>query len=138
MRKKAIVANLRHYLGTSLQEPTNVTKNLQKAVPQFSRLVADFPRRGPGFEPRSDHVVSVADKVAPGLVFSVYFGFPCQFSFHRLLHTHHLSSEAGTIGQLVADVPSGLSLTPPLRTSVGFPAEIPNGHFQIQVKTLPL
>jgi hypothetical protein len=26
-------------------------------------------------------------------------GFPCQFSFHRLLHTHHLSSGAGTIGQ---------------------------------------
>jgi hypothetical protein len=22
-------------------------------------------------------------------VFSDYFGFPCQFSFHRLLHTHH-------------------------------------------------
>jgi hypothetical protein len=39
--------------------------------------------------------------------------FPCQFSFHRLFHTHHLSSRAGTIGQLVADVPSGLSLTPP-------------------------
>jgi hypothetical protein len=39
--------------------------------------------------------------------------FPCQFSFHRLLHIkHHLSSGAGTIGQLVADVPSGLSLTP--------------------------
>jgi alpha-glucuronidase len=33
--------------------------------------------------------------------------------FHRLLHTHHLSSGAGTIGQLVTDVPSGLSLTPP-------------------------
>jgi hypothetical protein len=33
-------------------------------------------------------------------------------SYLRLLHIHHLSSEAGTIGQLVADVPSGLSLTP--------------------------
>jgi hypothetical protein len=47
--------------------------------------------------------------VALGQVFSQYFGFPCQFSFHRLLHTHHLSSGAGTVGQLVADVPSGLS-----------------------------
>jgi hypothetical protein len=46
-----------------------------------------------------------------GQVFSEYFGFPCQFSFHRLLHIHHLSSRAGTIGQLVADVASGLSLT---------------------------
>jgi hypothetical protein len=55
----------------------------------------------------------VVDKVALGQVFSDYFGFLCQFSFHRLFHTHHhLSSGAGTIGQLVADVPSGLSLTP--------------------------
>jgi hypothetical protein len=53
----------------------------------------------------------VVDKVALGQVFSEYFGFPCQFSFHRLLHTHHLSSGAGTIGQLVADIPSRLSLT---------------------------
>jgi hypothetical protein len=55
----------------------------------------------------------VVDKVTLGLVFSEYFGFPCQFSFHRLLHTHYRSSGAGTIGQLVAGVPSGLSLTPP-------------------------
>jgi hypothetical protein len=60
----------------------------------------------------------VVDKVALGQVFSEYFGFPCQFSFHRLLHTHRLSSEAGTIGQILADVPSGLkiSLTPPQET----------------------
>jgi hypothetical protein len=52
--------------------------------------------------------------VAPGQVFSKYFGFPCQFTFHRLFYTHHhLLSGAGTIDQLVADVPSGLSLTPP-------------------------
>jgi hypothetical protein len=38
--------------------------------------------------------------VALGQDFSEYFGFPCQFSFHRLLHNHHhLSSGAGTIGQ---------------------------------------
>jgi hypothetical protein len=24
-----------------------------------------------------------------GLVFSEYFGFPCPFSFHRMLHIHH-------------------------------------------------
>jgi hypothetical protein len=53
------------------------------------------------------------DKAALGQVFSEYFGFPCQ-SFHRLLHTHHHpSSGAGTIGQIVADVPNGLSLTHP-------------------------
>jgi hypothetical protein len=30
---------------------------------------------------------------------------PCPFLFHRLRHIHQLSSGAGTIGQLVADVP---------------------------------
>jgi hypothetical protein len=50
------------------------------------------------------------DKVAVGQGFSEYFGFPCQFSFHQLLRTH-LSSGAGTTGQMVADIPSGLSLT---------------------------
>jgi hypothetical protein len=54
----------------------------------------------------------VVDKVALWQVFSEFFGFPCRFSFHQLLHIHHhhLSSGAGTIGQFMADVPSGLSL----------------------------
>jgi hypothetical protein len=55
----------------------------------------------------------LVDKVVVGQVFSEYFVFPRQFSFHRLLHTHHLSSGAGTVSQLVADVSSGLSLIPP-------------------------
>jgi hypothetical protein len=51
-------------------------------------------------EPGSGHVGFVVDKVALGQVFSEYFGFPCQSSFHQLLHNHHhLSSGAGTIGQ---------------------------------------
>jgi hypothetical protein len=58
----------------------------------------------------------LVDRVALRQVFSEYVGFSCQFSFHRLLHTYRLSSGAGTIGQLVADVPSGLSLTPPQET----------------------
>jgi hypothetical protein len=54
----------------------------------------------------------VVDKVALEQVFSEYFDFLYQFSFPRLLHIHHyLSSGAGTIRQIVADVPSGLSLT---------------------------
>jgi hypothetical protein len=52
------------------------------------------------------------DKVTLGQVSSEYFGFRCKFSFHELLRTH-LSSGAGIIGQIVADVPSGLSLTAP-------------------------
>jgi hypothetical protein len=58
----------------------------------------------------------MVDKFALGQVSSEYFGFLCQFSFHRILHTHHLSSEVGTIGQIVAGVPNGLSLTPPQET----------------------
>jgi hypothetical protein len=53
----------------------------------------------------------VVDKVALGQVFSEYFGFPCQLSFRQLPRTH-LSSGAGTIGQLVAHVPSGFNPTP--------------------------
>jgi hypothetical protein len=56
----------------------------------------------------------MVDKVALGQIFPEYFGFPCQSSFQQLLHNHHhLSSGAGTIRQLVADVPSGLSFTSP-------------------------
>jgi hypothetical protein len=29
------------------------------------------------------------DKVALGQVFSKYFGFPCQSSFHQILHHHN-------------------------------------------------
>jgi hypothetical protein len=44
--------------------------------------------------------------------------FPVQFSFRRLFHIHHyhLSSGVGTMGQLVDDVPSVLSLNPPQET----------------------
>jgi hypothetical protein len=45
-----------------------------------------------------------------GQVSSEFLGFPFPYSFHRLPHIHHLSSRAGTIGQLVVEVPSGLSL----------------------------
>jgi hypothetical protein len=70
------------------------------AMSQLKRLVAGFPPRRPGFYPRSSHVGFVVEKVALEQVFSEYFGFPCQSSFHRLLHNHHhLSSGAGTIGQ---------------------------------------
>jgi hypothetical protein len=59
----------------------------------------------------------VVDEVALGQVFFEYLSFPCQFSFHRLLHTnHHISPGAGTISELVADVPSALNLTPPQET----------------------
>jgi hypothetical protein len=51
-----------------------------------------------------------------GQVFSEYGGLSCEL-FHRLLHTHHYpSSGAGNLGQIMADVPNGLSLSPPEET----------------------
>jgi hypothetical protein len=38
---------------------------------------------------RAKHVGFVVDKVALGQVFSEYFGFPCQSSFHQFLHHHN-------------------------------------------------
>jgi hypothetical protein len=55
----------------------------------------------------------VVDEVALVQVFSEYFGFSCQYSFNQLFQTHHISSGTGTIGQLVAGVSSGVTLTPP-------------------------
>jgi hypothetical protein len=104
-RRRQTSSVLRIFLKvTNKQSESKVTP---KAVPQL-RLPTDTAR----FEPRSGHVEFVVYKVALEQLFSEYFGFPCQFSFYRLLHTH-LSSGAGRVGQLVADVPSGLSLTPP-------------------------
>jgi hypothetical protein len=58
------------------------------------------PRWGASDKPGFIHVGYVVDKVALGQVFSEYFGFPCQSSFHQYLHNHcHLSSWVGTIGQ---------------------------------------
>jgi hypothetical protein len=54
----------------------------------------------------------VVDKVVLGQVSSEYLSFLCQFSFIEMFHSN-LSSRAGTIDQLVANVPSGLSLTLP-------------------------
>jgi hypothetical protein len=68
-------------------------------------------RGGPGFDPRSGHVgFCCGQSGTGGQVSSEHFGFPCKFSFHRLLYIDHLSSGAGTVGKTVADVPSGLGL----------------------------
>jgi hypothetical protein len=82
------------------------------APPQLKRLVAGFPPRRPGFDPGSGQVGFVVNKVALGRVFSEYFGFPCQSSFHQILHHHNHPGQA-TIGQTVAAVPSGPSWTLP-------------------------
>jgi hypothetical protein len=59
------------------------------AVPYLKQLVAGFPLQQPGFASGS-HVGFVVAKAALGPVFSEYFGFPCQSSFHQfLLHHNH-------------------------------------------------
>jgi hypothetical protein len=75
-----------------------------------------FPPRKPTFELRSGHVGFVVDKEVQQ-VFSEYFGFSCHW-FHWIVHTHqnHLSSGPDIIGQTLANVLSGLSLTPPQET----------------------
>jgi hypothetical protein len=66
------------------------------------------------FDTSLGNVGFVVDRVALGHVVSEQYGIPYQFTFHRLLHTHHhVSSGAGTIDQIVADAQNGLSLTPP-------------------------
>jgi hypothetical protein len=56
---------------------------------QLQWLVDSFPLWGPGFVTRSGHARYVVDEVALGWVFSKYFGFLCQFSFHKLLIINH-------------------------------------------------
>jgi hypothetical protein len=51
--------------------------------------VAGFPTQRPGFEPGLGQIGFVVDKVALGQVFSEYFGFPFQSSFHQILHHHN-------------------------------------------------
>jgi hypothetical protein len=38
---------------------------------------------------RSGHVGFVMEKMAVGLIFFEYLGFPCQSSFHQILHPHN-------------------------------------------------
>jgi hypothetical protein len=72
------------------------------------RLVAGFPLRRPWFERGVKSCGIYGWQSGTGVDF-----LRDQFPFHQFYHIHNLSSGAGTIGQLVADVPSGLSLTPP-------------------------
>jgi uncharacterized protein YcbX len=37
----------------------------------------------------AEHVGFVVDKAALEQIFSEYFGFPCQSSFHQFLHHHN-------------------------------------------------
>jgi hypothetical protein len=68
--------------------------SLDRAIPQaVSRWL---PTAAARVHARSGHVGFVVDKVALGQVFSEYFDFPCQSSFHQILHPHN---HLGTVQQ---------------------------------------
>jgi hypothetical protein len=69
---------------------------------------------------------ATTEELLEAVFFCKYFSFPCQFSFHRLLHTHNLSSRAGTIGQLVVNVPSRLSHPTKRKRKHGWECERPS------------
>jgi hypothetical protein len=58
----------------------------------------------------SGQVGFVVDKVALGQVSSEYFDFPCESSFHQVLHPNN---HPGQVLE-VADVPSQFGFHPPL------------------------
>jgi hypothetical protein len=89
--------------------PGERTHRIDQAIAHAVNRLA-YHLGGPEIYPRLGHMGFMVENMALGQVFTEYFGFPCQFSFHQLFHTYHLSSGAGTIGQIVADV--RLSLVP--------------------------
>jgi hypothetical protein len=78
-----------------------IVRAIAQAVSRWLRTAA------PGFYLGSGQMGFVVDKVVLGRIFSEYFGFPYQSSFHQILH-HHNHPE-----QSVAAVPTGPSWIPP-------------------------
>lgn len=73
--------------------------------------VVSFPPRELSIEFGSGKMGLRVYRVGLEEIFSEYSGFPCRSS-NRLLHTqYHPSSRAGIRGQIVPEVPIGLSLT---------------------------
>jgi hypothetical protein len=70
-----------------ISERTMPLRAEQERIRPRHRLVAGFPKRRPRFKPGSSHVGLLLDIVALGQVFSEYFGFPCQSSFHQFSTT---------------------------------------------------
>jgi hypothetical protein len=111
-RRDDALASVKRYIDT-ISIRISVTNWWGRAIPQAVSWPASH-RGGPGSSPGQVwdlwKIKWQWSRFSPSTSVSL-----CQFSFHRLLHAHYYlsSSGAGTIGQLVADVPSALSLTPP-------------------------
>jgi hypothetical protein len=114
---------LRHFGSHGRSDQTLQLNEIMKKTYDFiiyamwPRHSSGFPPQNPRFDVRSGHVGFVVDKATLECVFSEYFGFPCQFSFHQMLQTH-LSSGAGTTGQLVTGIPNGLSHPAPRKNNM--------------------
>jgi hypothetical protein len=73
-----------------------LTKTIKKSIDTHQKYACStfviyfchFPPQRPRFT-SEQHVGFVVDKAALGQVFSEYFGFPCQSSFHQFLHHHN-------------------------------------------------
>jgi hypothetical protein len=74
-------------VSARLQAEARLTEIKGRAIAEAaSRRV---PTAAARVRARSGHVGFVVDKVALGQVFSVYFDFPCQSSFHKIVHPHN-------------------------------------------------
>jgi hypothetical protein len=91
-----------------------ISNFLQKVVPQLRRLVAGFPPRRPGFEHRSGYVGFVVDRVHWSRFSPSTSVSPA--NCHSTDYSTFIIIIIIIIIQLVADVPSGLRLTPPQKT----------------------
>jgi hypothetical protein len=116
--KKKLYISVSHGTSTILltwawTQPSRLTSSLALRASHVVRVAQAVNSRLPTAAARVRyHVGFVADKVALGHAVIDYFGFSCQ-TFYRLLQAHHHhSSDHGTstIGQIVADVTSRLSL----------------------------
>jgi hypothetical protein len=77
-RKERVI--LGRKLRTKTDNDTLFLKQIHRSYPNDAQVTCSSV---------SDHVGFVVHKLALGQVFSEYFGFPCQSSFHHLLHNHH-------------------------------------------------
>jgi hypothetical protein len=81
-------------LTLEASNPEECGSNFVQANFYPGRVVAQavsrwLPTAAARFRVRVEHVWFVVDKAALGQVFSEYFVFPCQSSFHQFLHHHN-------------------------------------------------
>jgi hypothetical protein len=89
---KFSVTSVNFYLTIRLHIPPFIFTAVRTSNPRpcHSQAVSCWlPTAAARVRVRIGHVEFVVGKVALGQVFSEYFGFPCQSSFHQFLHHHN-------------------------------------------------